>query len=171
MTLRWDDRQRDRVLALLAGGFALQYTAAARGIEDSLLSDAVGAGGVPQGAGFLMLAASVALFAKSFIGKAPAEDGSDDIGDSGDGDGGSGGWKVPLQRTSGLVLILIAYGLLLPWLGYPLSVSLLFAAVGALAGAALRWPLFVCAGAAGPLMWAIFDQALQVRMPLGTLWS
>ena len=169
MTLRWDDRQRDRVLALLAGGFALQYIAAARGIEDSLLSDAVGAGGVPQGAGFLMLAASMALFAKSFIGKAPAEEGSGDGGDS--GEGGSGGWKVPLLRTSGLVLILIAYGLLLPWLGYPLSVSLLFAAVGALAGAALRWPLFVCAGAAGPLMWAIFDQALQVRMPLGTLWS
>ena len=164
MTLRWDDRQRDRVLALLAGGFALQYIAAARGIEDSLLSDAVGAGGVPQGAGFLMLAASVALFAKSFIGKAPPEE----VDESG---GSRGGWKVPLQRTSGLVLILIAYGLLLPWLGYPLSVSLLFAAVGALAGAALRWPLFVCAGAAGPLMWAIFDQALQVRMPLGTLWS
>ena len=167
MTLRWDDRQRDRVLALLAGGFALQYIAAARGIEDSLLSDAVGAGGVPQGAGFLMLAASVALFAKSFIGKAPAEDGDDSAESAKTG----GGWKVPLQRTSGLVLILIAYGLLLPWLGYPLSVSLLFAAVGALAGAALRWPLFVCAGAAGPLMWAIFDQALQVRMPLGTLWS
>ena len=124
-----------------------------------------------------MLAASVALFAKSFIGKAPDEDRSDDGGDIGDigkvggGGGGSSGWTVPLRRTSGLVLILIAYGLLLPWLGYPLSVSLLFAAVGALAGAALRWPLFVCAGAAGPLMWAIFDQALQVRMPLGTLWS
>ena len=167
MTFHWGDRQRDRVLALLAGGFALQYIAAARAIEDSLLSDAVGAGGVPQGAGFLMLAESVALFAKSFIGKAPAED--DSGGDTGGDDGG--GWKVPLLRTSGLVLILVAYGLLLPWLGYALSVSLLFAAVGALAGAALRWPLFVCAGMAGPLMWAIFDQALQVRMPLGTLWS
>lgn len=165
MTFKWNDRQRDRVLALLAGGFAVQYIAAARAIEDSLLSDAVGAGGVPQGVGMVMLAASVALFAKSFIGKAPAEEDSDDRGES------SGGWKVPLLRTSGLVLILIAYGLLLPWLGYPLSVSLLFAAVGVLAGAALRWPLFVCAGAAGPLMWAIFDQALQVRMPLGTLWG
>ncbi len=165
MTLRWNDRQRDRVLALLAGGFALQYIAAARAIEDSLLSDAVGAGGVPQGVGMVMLAAAVALFAKSFIGKALADEGSDDSGESG------GGWKVPLLRTSGLVLILVVYGLLLPWLGYPLSVSLLFAAVGALAGAALRWPLFVCAGVAGPLMWAIFDQALQVRMPLGRLWS
>ena len=114
MTLKWTDRQRDRVLALLAGGFALQYIAAARAIEDSLLSDAVGAGGVPQAAGMVMLAAAVALFAKSFIGQAPAEDGSDPR------DGSAGGWKVPLLRTSGLVLILIAYGLLLPWLGYPL---------------------------------------------------
>ena len=165
MTLKWDDRQRDRVLALLAGGFALQYIAAARAIEDSLLSDAVGAGGVPQGAGLAMLAAAVALFAKSFIGQAPAEDGRENR------DGSAGMWKAPLLRTSGLVLILVAYGLLLPWLGYPLSMSLLFGAVGALAGAALRWPLFVCAGASGPLMWAVFDQALQVRMPLGTLWS
>ena len=168
MTLKWTDRQRDRVLALLAGGFALQYIAAARAIVDSLLSDAVGAGGVPQAAGMVMLAAAVALFAKSFIGQAPAEDGSDPRDTR---DISAGGWKVPLLRTSGLVLILVAYGLLLPWLGYPLSVSLLFRAVGALAGAALRWPLFVCAGAAGPLMWAVFDQALQVRMPLGTLWT
>ena len=159
--LDWGDRQRDRVLALLAGGFSLQYVAASRGIEDSLLSDAVGAGGVPQGVGMVMLVAAVALFAKSFIGKAPVDAQSSE----------RGGWKAPLLRTSGLVSILVAYGLLLPWLGYPLSVSLLFAAVGALAGAALRWPLLACAAAAGPLMWAIFDQALKVRMPLGTLWG
>ena len=161
MSLNWGDRQRDRVLALLSGGFALQYTAAARGIEDSLLSDAVGAGGVPQAVGITMLVTAVALFAKSFTGVAQAN-----------GEAGvPGGWRQPLMRTSGLVLILVVYGFLLPWLGYPLSVSLLFAAVGALAGAALRWPLVACAAAAGPLMWAIFDKALQVRMPIGTLWG
>ena len=161
MSLRWNDRQRDRVLALLAGAFALQYIAAARGIEDSLLSDAVGAGGVPQAVGISMLVAAIALFAKSFLGVAPANDEA----------GAPGAWRQALLRTGGLVLILAVYGFLLPWLGYPLSVSLLFAAVGALAGAALRWPLFACAAAAGPLMWAMFDQALQVRMPSGTLWG
>ena len=161
MTFNWGDRQRDRVLALLAGGFALQYIAAARGIEDSLLSDAVGAGGVPQAVGITMLVAALALFAKSFMGVAPANDEA----------GAPIAWREPLLRTTGLVLILVGYGLLLPWWGYALTVSLLFLAVGALAGAALRWPLFACAAAAGPLLWAIFDRALQVRMPAGTLWG
>ena len=152
--------QRDRLLALLAAVFAISLVAAARGIEDSLLADDVGAGGVPQGVGIAMLVAAVALFAKSFLGPAAAQ-----------AEAAREPRREAALRTGSLVLILIGYGLLLPWLGYAATVSLLVLASGWLAGAALQAPLLLCAAASGPLLWAMFDWALQVRMPVGSLWS
>jgi len=162
VTLRLDDRQRDRVLAVGAAVFAASLVAAARGIEDSLLSDAVGAGGVPQGVGVAMFVLAVVLFAKSFAGPAPLR--------------GAASEDAPVVphaalRTAGLVVLLLAYGLLLPRLGYPLTISLLVGAAGWLAGARPGGPLVLCAAAAGPALWAMFDRALQVRMPVGTLFG
>ena len=159
MTIHWGERQRDRLLAVVVAAFAASYVASARGIEDSLLSDAVGAGGVPQGVGIVMGLAAVALFAKSFIGTSGRDQSESDP------------WLPILLRTGGLVLILLAYGALLPWLGYPLTICLLVGASGWLAGAKPNLSLLLCAAVSGPSLWAMFDQALQVRMPVGTLWG
>lgn len=170
MTLRFSDRQRDRLLAVVVAVFAASTIAAARGIEDSLLSDAVGAGGVPQGVGIAMLVAAVALFIKTFMGRASEKSAAvtaQSEPESDHGDEASGGW----WRTAGLVLILIGYGVLLPLLGYLLTVSLLVLASGWLAGAAFKLPLWLCAALSGPLLWGLFDQLLQVRMPVGSLWG
>ena len=165
MTFAWTDARRDRLLSVLAAGFAVTYITAARGIEDSLLSDAVGAGGVPQGVGIAMLVIAVALFAKSLRGppaaKAAAGAAQDEAGPA---------WQPVALRTAGLVAILVGYGLALPLLGYPLTLSLLVLASGRLAGAAMCWPLLLCAAVAGPLLWAVFDWALKVRMPVGSVW-
>ena len=177
----WTDRRRDRLLAAATAVFAASTVAAARGIEDSLLSDAVGAGGVPQGVGLAMGAAAVALFAKSFIGSGPkalttpttsaiATNATNATAPA-TADGQRLLWAHTLLRTGGLVLILVGYGLLLPLLGYPLTVGLLVGASGWLAGAAPRWPLAVFAAASGALLWLLFDQLLRVRMPVGTLWA
>jgi hypothetical protein len=163
------DPQRDRLLAVLAALFAASYVAAARGIEDSLLSDAVGAGGVPQGVGIAMLMAAVALFAKSWRCERGAAAAS--VQAEGDGAAGPLGRREVALRTGGLVALLLGYALVLPWLGYPLSVSLLVAAVGRLAGAPPKAPLWLFAAASGPLLWLLFDRALQVRMPAGQLWG
>ena len=165
MSFTLTGRQRDRLLAVLVAAFAASYVAAARGIEDSLLSDAVGAGGVPQGVGIAMFIAAVALFAKSFM--APAS------GAQGDGGGNDDAkpWLPTLLRTAGLVLILVVYGALLPLLGYPLAVSLLVGACGWLAGAAPRLPLLLCTVLSGPGLWLLFDQVLKVRMPVGSIWG
>ncbi len=169
MTLQFSDRQRDRLLAVVVAVFAASYIAAARGIEDSMLSDAVGAGGVPQGVGIAMLVAAVALFIKTFMGRgataqAAGEPATAEAEVEAEATGG-------LWRTAGLVLILIGYGLLLPVLGYPITVSLLVLASGWLAGAAFRLPLWLCAALTGPFLWGLFDQLLQVRMPVGSLWG
>lgn len=163
MSFAWSEARRDRLLSVLTAAFALSYITAARAIEDSLLSDAVGAGGVPQGVGIAMLLIALALFAKSFRSRAGTTAAADDAPGL--------GWQAIALRTVGLVAILLGYGLLLPLLGYALTVSLLVLAVGRLAGAALRWPLLLCAALAGPLLWALFDWALKVRMPVGTLWA
>lgn len=155
--------QRERLLAVLAAIGASAYIALARTIEDSLLSDAVGAGGVPQGVGLAMAVAALALFAKSFMG-APSEAAEPD-------EEAAMPWQSALLRTAALVLILLVYAALLPRLGYPLSVSLLVGASGWLAGAAPRWPLWLFAVLSGPGLWLLFDQLLQVRMPAGTLWG
>ena len=153
---------KDRLLALLAAVFALTLIAAARGIEDSLLADAVGAGGVPQGVGAVMLLAALALFGNSF--RAAPQDSIESETPHGPP------WQA-LGRTAGLAVTLVAFGALLPWLGYAATVSLLVLVCGWLAGAALRAPLLLCAAATGPLLWALFDQALQVRMPVGSWWA
>lgn len=168
MSLPFSERARDRLLAVGAAVFAASYVSAARGIEDSLLSDAVGAGGVPQGVGLAMGVAAVALFIKSFAA-APPHEGKSDRADGAERRGAAA--ASVLLRSGGLVLILIGYGALLPVLGYALTVSLLVLASGWLAGAPLRTPLLLCAAVAGPALWALFDQALQVRMPPGSVWS
>lgn len=163
MRLHFSSRQRDRLLALCAGAFAASLIAGARGIEDSLLADEVGAGGVPQGVGLAMAVAALALFAKSFR-DAPSEAAEPDEEEGMP-------WRSALLRTAALVLILLVYAALLPRLGYPLSVSLLVGASGWLAGAAPRWPLWLFGVLSGPGLWLLFDQLLQVRMPAGTVWG
>ena len=182
---RLADHLRDRLLAVGTAVFAASYVSAARGIENSLLSDAVGAGGVPQAVGIAMGLAAVALFIKSFSAAAKRA-GPDEVVDGDEAAGDATSALAPsadstsavatspgsvLLRSGALVLILIGYGLLLPLLGYALTISLLVLASGWLAGAALRAPLLACAAIAGPALWALFDKALQVRMPLGSLWT
>ncbi len=164
MTPAWGGHQRDRLLAALAFVFGVAYAMAARGIEDSLLADEVGAGGVPQAVGVAMALAALALFVKSFradAGKAPA------AADEAAAEQAGLPWRSVALRTAGLVALLLGYGALLPLLGYPITISLLIAAAGALAGAPLRWPLLACALLGGPLLWGLFDLLLQVRMPRG----
>lgn len=168
-----NQHQRDRLLALGTALFAASLITAARSIEDSMLSDAVGAGGVPQGVGIAMAVAAVALFAKSFRGNKPAGAGAEqaDSTQAKNANHDAGPSPAVAVRTVGLVFILIGYALLLPVLGYAATVSLLVLASGRLAGAPLKLPLWLCAALSGPLLWAIFDRALQVRMPVGSLWG
>lgn len=183
---------RDRVLAAATGLFGAVYTAQARGIEDSLLSDAVGAGGVPQAVGLALMACAVALFAKTWrragadrADRADGADGADaadaaaeaaadaDGAATADAAGASAAADVgaPRWRIAGLVVALAGYGLLLPWTGYMLTIGLLVAVVGVLAGARPGLPLAASALAAGPVLWVLFDALLQVRLPVGRLFG
>jgi len=156
---------RDRLLAVIMLAFAASYVGMARAIEDSLLADAVGAGGVPQGVGLMIGLAAVMLFAKSWtVRPEPAAEGSS----AGQPQGLD---RAGIVRTVGLVLLLLGYAAVLPWLGYGASVVLLLLASGWLAGAPLRLPLVGTALLGGPVLWLLFDGLLQVSMPVGRLWG
>jgi putative tricarboxylic transport membrane protein len=152
---------RDRLLGVATVVFATSYVLAARSIEDSLLADAVGAGGVPQGVGIAMAAAGLGVFAASWKHEATTPQAQGDESSSADA----------VMRTLALVALLLAYAVTLPWIGYVPAVFLLLLAVGRLAGAPIGRTLLLTAGLGAPLLWLLFDRILQVRMPSGSLWG
>ncbi len=142
------------------------YIWQARAIEDSLLSDEVGAGGVPAGVGLVMLAASIALLFKALLAHAEA---SRQATAPAEGEAADSAGR-PHRMAFGLLAILAAYVLLLPWAGYIVSMGLLAAGVALFAGARMAPVLAAFALAIGPLLWFLFEYLLQVRMPAGA-WS
>ena len=149
----------DRATACVTGAIglvgSLAYIFAARGIEDSLLADAVGASGVPVGVGALMALASLALLLKGWAmpSQAPAAPTASRLHQHG--------------LAAGLLAILLAYLWVLPWLGYIVSVGLMSAAVAWFSGGRDRKALLGLVVLTGPLLWLLFDFALKVRMPAG----
>jgi hypothetical protein len=156
-----NDRRRDLLLGSVVAVFAIAYIGASRAIEDSLLADAVGAGGVPQASGIVLLMAAVLLMVKALRR------------DAAPGDGGNAEalQARPLLLGAALVALLVSYVLLLPLVGYIVSVSLLVGTVALLAGARDRRALVACTAFSGIALWAMFEWALKIRMPAGTLFG
>jgi putative tricarboxylic transport membrane protein len=155
------DARVDRITGALGALLSISYLLYARGIEDSLLADGVGANGVPTGVGVVLLLASLALFCKSWAG-------SNSVAEQ-DGAAGEGAARHPHRMALGLLGILAAYVALLPYLGYVVCIGLLVGSVAWLAGARKRLSVLACMLIAGPALWMLFDWALEIRMPVG-LW-
>lgn len=143
------------VLAMVFGGL---YRQQAHRIENSLLSDAVGAGGVPGAIGGLMLLAGAGLLAKGLwrMWKAPVPE------------VGMPNWPTHRMALS-LLAVLATYVVALPVLGYLLAMPLLMAGIAWLAGARTHRTVLLVAAVGGPLLWFTFDRVLQVRLPAGLL--
>ena len=155
----------DRIAGILGLLLASVYLIFTRGIEDSMLADAVGAAGVPTGVGVVLFLASLLLFIKSLKKSAvKAESKSDD------GDKAAEGFEHPHRQAAILLAILIAYVALLPVLGYVLSIGLLVGSVAWFGGARKLRTIGVCMLVAGPFLWFLFDWLLEIHMPVG-LWA
>ena len=165
-----NDNIRDRITGALGLLLSVAYVTYAKGIEDSLLADAVGASGVPIGVGVMLGLATSALLIKTGLQAAPAlaSSSADEDFDklSPNGEEGS---EHPHRMAAGLLLVLVAYVALLPLVGYVIDIGLLIGAVAWLAGARKAKSVLTCAVLAGPLLWLMFDWALQIRLPKGLL--
>lgn len=142
-------------LALGAGALALAgaYGAMATAIPVSLLSDAVGPGGVP-----LMIAAltagagAVLILRTALVGPGEAKEQPDHL------------------RAAGLLGLLVLYVLAIPMLGYPLALGLLAAAVAWFGGA--RGPtLGLFAVGLAAFFWLMFVAVLGIPFPTGALFG
>jgi len=156
------ERQSNLITGAAGLFFSLAYIRFAGGIEDSLLADAVGASGVPIFVGALMAVASVLLLVKGLLQK-PTPAWPEDTPERAQADAP----QHPHRLALGLLSILSIYLVLLPWLGYVISIGLLSAAVAWFAGGRafkVLWGLMLITG---PLMWFLFDFALKVKMPTG----
>jgi putative tricarboxylic transport membrane protein len=159
------DAQVDRITGALGVLLSVSYVLYARGIEDSLLADGVGANGVPTGVGVVLLLASLALFCKSWAASSSVAE--QDVTEENAAE--EAGAKHPHRMALGLLGILAAYVALLPVLGYVVSIGLLVGSVAWLAGARKRVSVLACMLIAGPALWLMFDWALEIHMPMG-LW-
>lgn len=156
------DQRVDRITALVGAALAISYLLFARGIEDSLLADSVGANGVPMSVAGVMLLACVALFFKSWSkNEIKAIEPKDEQE--------AGGSEHPHRMALSLLALLTVYVALLPFLGYVVSIGLLVGSVAWLAGARKRVTVLMCMLTAGPVLWLLFDWALEIHLPVG-LW-
>ena len=149
-------RARDIAFAFAAMLVGAIWFIQAAAIEDSLLSDAVGAGGVPKVLAAVMAAAGALLLLRTLLRGSAAEEGRT--------------WSAH-ARAAGLLGLMVAYVLAAPVLGFPLAVGLFAAAVAAYAGAR-RLPSIAAFGAGvGALFWLGFVKLLGIAFPTGTIFG
>lgn len=153
---RW---RADLALGLAATLLSALYLRLAGGIADSLLSDGVGAAGIPRAVGWTLGLAGLLLCVRSIVrgARAPTET-------------ARAPQRVrPHLRAAGLLAILCGYVLLAPWLGYAAATGVLVAAGAWYAGAPRsRWLVLVPVAAA-IVFWLLFVQAFGIPMPAGVL--
>ena len=153
----------DRLTGILGIAVSSMYVYQASLIEDSLLADAVGVAGVPTAIGYLMLAASMCLFLKSWWKTKQKAEVSEEETEP-------GGSEHPHWKALGLLALLAAFVAIVPVLGFLVSIGLFVAAVAYYAGARDAKTLMWCALLTGPMLWLSFDYALEIHLPTG-MWS
>ena len=145
-------RRSDLALGLAVLVLSAAYLEGAARIPESLLSDAVGAAGLPRAVGWATGVVGALLCVRSVLA-APGTRREPPIA-----------WKAHL-RALGLLAILCAYVLLAPWLGYAAATGLLIAAGAAYAGAARNRNLVLIPLLASLLFWLLFVVAFGIPMP------
>ncbi len=146
-------RAGDIALGLGAIALAGGYGAMASVIPKSLLSDAVGPGGVPIViAGLMGLAGAGVILRAMLAGKGREGDAPDHL------------------RAAGLLALLVLYVLAVPLLGYPLGIAILAGAVAWFAGAR-GWGVAAFALGLALFFWGAFVLVLGIPFPVGRLFG
>jgi hypothetical protein len=141
-------------LGAIVLGAAWLHQAAA--IEDSLLSDAVGAGGVPMALAAIMIGAGALLVLRSLWRSPPS---------------GEGRSAAAHLKATGLLGLMAAYALAAPVIGYPLALAIFAAAVAVFAGAPFGAPTLAFGAGTAALFWLGFVKLLGVAFPAGSLFG
>ncbi len=128
----------------------------ASAIQDSFLSDAVGAGGVPKVLAAVMAGAGLLLVLRSVLRPMPQA---------------SGRGATAHAKAAGLFAAMVLYVLAAPVIGYPLALGLFGAGVARYAGARLDLTTAAFGLGMAALFWLGFVKLLGVAFPVGQLFG
>jgi hypothetical protein len=145
---------RDMICGAFGLAIALAYYALADVLPVSLLSDEIGAGGVPKS-----LAIGLGLCSVLLIGRAAVTRGAATIRFDG----------LTHARALGITAIGAVYIAVTPLIGYAPGAALLISGTALYFGTRLNPRLIVIGVVGGVLLWALFVRMLGIPMPGGTL--
>lgn len=155
--------KNDTAVALLALAFAGVYYYFATEIPNSLLSDTVGADGLPKVYAVALGLLSLLLMARSLV--SPADSGARAAPDSGVAK------FLPHLRASGILVLGAGYLLLVSSFGYLLTIFLLLTAVAVYCGLKINLRAILINAIGGVSFWAVFVHLFGMPLPPGTLWQ
>jgi hypothetical protein len=157
-------RNRDLLFGTATLVVAAVYYGLAVSIPQSDLADPVGPQGLPRVYALLLAALSLILIARSVRSAKSPNDGRQNPEPLGSLDPGS-----RMLRVIGMLLIGIAYIVILPWLGYLLSVAALITATIYFQGGSINGRSILVALSGAALFWLLFIWLLRIQYPAG-LW-
>ena len=149
----------DFAFGIAITALAGSYSYGATKIPTSMLSDSVGAGGLPFELGVFVAGLGVLLAVKSAIIVFAARRPLDDVDDS----------IAPGAHLKGLALLVIgvAYVLLAPIIGYLFALLALIGSTALLAGARLGWRFFLICLSMAATLTLIFVTVMGTLQPEG----
>jgi hypothetical protein len=153
---------RDLVFGLAALAMALVYYTLASTIPPTRLADPIGPQGLPRTYSFVLAALSIVLIVRSRRTGANREPAATEPRTSEPS-------KHRLVRVAGMLLIGIAYIVVLPYLGYVVSIAILIAVTTYLQGGTLSGRTVLVALSGAVLFWTVFIWLLRIQYPAG-LW-
>jgi putative tricarboxylic transport membrane protein len=142
-------------MVALAGSY---YTTAAA-IPASFLDDVVGPAGLPQIYSFVLAGLAAVQVVRALVMRRPPTGAVQPAG------------RALLDSRIAVTLgIGIAYGAVLPWLGYPASIALLLAATAGYMVGGINKRVVAVAVAGGAVFWLLFVWLLGIPQPEG-IWT
>lgn len=139
------------------------YYGYASNIRVSALDDGFGPAGIPKAYGIIMVALGIIIAGGALIKSWRARSKSENNLSEWTGQGRKLAW------AAGLLSIGILYILILPYLGYAISIALLMCSTALYQGAPRNLRLIAISIAGAAALWSIFVLLLDVSMPTGLL--
>lgn len=162
----------DFTLGIVTVATAGAYLALAAQIPHSLLSDEVGASGLPNAVGWTLVGLGAVLAGRSLrIGSRASPTPAADAARKADADDEFGGGMRPHWLALGLLAMLYLFVVVTPLLGYIASTALLLGSVALFSGAPSSRMLAPVAVLGAVALWLLFDAMLSIPLPVGSLWS
>ena len=153
---------KDIVCGVAALALAIGYYFLADAIPRSLLSDEIGADGLPKSYAMFLAALSVLLIARALLAGRRTALSSPRLGD-----GERAAKHAAVWRAAGMIAIGIAYVVAVPYLGYFLSIAILIVATTYYQGGRLTRKTGAVAVGGAAFLWVLFVWLLRIPQPSG----